>query len=140
MVDEKPVKSIEDICNIVVGCPDFHVLEKAIYKGTSCGAWLESIDGDGRDNWMGGIAVGSIVEGSDRYAERREIYFPCTIDDFWNAVQDVEEDAERIWNDTHGCEKCWDHPVISEWGTPRHFGDWPINPECPHCGGHGTIL
>ena len=34
-----------------------HRLEKAIFKGTDCGAWIEFTET--------GLAVGSIVEGSD---------------------------------------------------------------------------
>lgn len=107
-------------------------LDKAIYKGTTCGAWVEKVPN--------GVNVGSIVEGCDQYCDVQELRYPFDHTDFWAAVQRVEDQADEIWKDTHGCEHCWPDGCFTEWGGERTFGDWPINPDCPECNGEGTIL
>ena len=77
--------------------------------------------------------VGSIVEGVDEEAETQYVYLPCTAEDLDAAVANVERDAEFIWQQTHGCEKC----------AERNGWEWPgcaIDEECPECGGNGVVI
>ena len=87
-----------------------------------------------------GLTVGSIVEGVDYDCDAVTVTYPFKLDKFWNALNAVEEQADCIWKDTHGCDKCWDEPQLDEWGNEREFGAWPINPECKTCEGHGAII
>lgn len=77
--------------------------------------------------------VGSIVEGTDAEAETRYVYLPCKAEDLDAAVQAVEDDAELIWNQTHGCEEC----------AKRNGWEWPgcsVDEECPSCDGYGVVI
>jgi hypothetical protein len=62
---------------------------KSIYKGTSCGARLSLIGPDC-------ISIDSIVEGTDECAETQRLTWPFTKDEFWAAIQAVEDDADSI--------------------------------------------
>ena len=98
-------------------------LERRVYKGTTCGASCQKIDG--------GIMVGSIVEGVDGDGtEYHKLLFPFTKDQMWDTLQKVEEEASEIWNLTHGCEECPEGP----------YGYNMIAPDCPHCNGKGKVL
>lgn len=63
-------------------------LNRAVYKYTDCGAWLERV--------YGGIAIGTIVEGSDAEFSR-ELYYPFTLKDFNQAIAYLEESAHEAW-------------------------------------------
>ena len=98
-------------------------IEKAIYKGTDCGAWIGYEDD--------GVKLGSIVEGVEETTETHFLAYPFEASDFWNALERIEEEAGEIWDNTHGCEHCGD---IDPWTGYR-----AVNPECPYCGGEGEV-
>ena len=106
------------------GETDFSQVERATYKYSDCGAWIAQDEE--------GIKVGSIVEGVDEGTETHKLNYPFQIEDFWDALKAVEEEAAQIWNDTHGCEDCGE----PEWGMYTRA----INPDCQTCKGEGTIL
>ena len=110
----------------------FAHLKRNIYKFTACGAWVFEDEQ--------GVGLGSIVEGVDEGTETYKLNYPFTINQFQDALQAVEDEAEEIWKATHGCEDCNDHPQVNEWGNETEFGAWPINPECKTCEGEGTII
>jgi hypothetical protein len=89
-----------------------------------------------------GYSVGSIVEGVDYDCDTVTITYPFELDEFWKALESVEDQANEIWRNTHGCDKCWDdfHIKTDEYGNVQEFGAWPINEECKTCEGHGTII
>ena len=74
-------------------------VQKAIYKGTSCGAWIEPIGNTG-------VTVGSIVEGVDWGTETHSLHYPFRESDLWSALEKVEAEANEIWESTHGCDEC----------------------------------
>ena len=82
-----------------------------------------------------GISVGSIVEGVDVECQTRTDDLqgePNTIAERFNKmVEEVDGEADYIWSETHGCEKCG---IEGEWGHPA------INPNCRSCKGEGTII
>ena len=78
-----------------------------------------------------GITVGSIVEGVDQSVAPRSLSYPFRIQEFWDALQEVEDEASQIWNETHGCDDC-------ERGSDTGYN--MINPECKTCKGEGVIL
>ena len=109
------------------GCgeKDFSDVEKATYKYTTCGAWIaQSSDG---------ITIGSIVEGCDEGTSVYTLDYPFEIDLFWDSLDKVDKEAEKIWNDTHGCEDCG---IVSE----LHEGLHAINFQCKTCEGEGVII
>ena len=82
-----------------VGVDNFESLEKAIYKGTECGAWLATIGDEVSPEGVEGVKVGSIVEGSDACAETRELEFPFESKEFWDACQAVDDEASALWDE-----------------------------------------
>ena len=102
-------------------------VKKAIWKGTSCGAWIEPITGNL------GVTVGSIVEGVDWGTDTHCLRYPFKESDLWSALEKVEVEANEIWDSTHGCDEC---------GDPDEYngGHIHINPECPSCKGEGVII
>jgi len=88
------------------------------------------------------MMVGSIVEGVDQCTqdilldvkqldeEPQEFH-----ERFQIALSNVEEEADSIWNETHGCETCAKH-----WGVNRDEEMSPVWTECPDCRGSGTAI
>ena len=143
MIDPLSIKCIDDLflCvgTVVEGShgevdydQSLAYLEKTIYKGTSCGASI--------GHYGNAVVLESIVEGVDYGTQSHELVFPFSEQSFWDALQNVEDEASEIWNATHGCEDCWDCTQVDEWGSECEFGQWPINPICTSCNGHGTII
>jgi len=141
------------------GEESFKDIERNTYRRTNCGAWIrEDVEVEGEDyvDFLGyeheaevtwrGITVGSIVEGVDYDCTPETVTYPFKMDEFWQALKNVERQASEIWNDTHGCEDChpkkegrfW--PILNQWGDEVEFGAWPINKECKTCEGGGTII
>jgi len=88
------------------------------------------------------MMVGSIVEGIDQCAESIEVEAKQLDEEpedyykrFYAALDEVEQEAASIWNDTHGCETC-----------AKHFGidlDGELSPvwtECPDCQASGRFV
>lgn len=95
------------------------LIEKYVYKYTDCGAWIEFIDG--------GIKLGSIVEGVDECTNVYTLmYGQFTENQFYNTLTLIDEEAQAIWDNTHGCEDC------GMGGS--------VNPECKTCDGNGAII
>lgn len=63
-------------------------LERAIYKYTNCGAWIQEK--------MDGVLVGSIVEGSDSEFSHF-LSFPFNEEDFSNTILWLEDMCEEEW-------------------------------------------
>jgi len=74
--------------------PDFDVMSRRLYKATACGAWIaEEKDG---------IAIGSIVEGSDADCQTHRIkWSDVTTDAIEAAVEAIEEEAEELWEEAN---------------------------------------
>jgi hypothetical protein len=88
------------------------------------------------------MMVGSIVEGIDQCTESIEVEANQLDEEpeefhkrFYAALGEVEQEAESIWNDTHGCETCAKH-----WGINLDEELSPVWTECPDCQGHGTPI
>jgi hypothetical protein len=108
------------------GCweKDFSDVEKATYKYTTCGAWItQSSDG---------IKIGSIVEGCDQGTSEYTLDYPFEIDLFWDSLDKVDKEAEKIWDETHGCDDCGEE-------NPE-TGYTAINYQCKTCNGEGAII
>ena len=87
----------EGFCGLPYDAPE-HRINKAIYKGTSCGAWVK-FDEEG-------IMVGTIVEGSDaEHSERIDLTGiglengDILIQRFSDALERCENFADEVWAD-----------------------------------------
>lgn len=106
-----------------------------VYKKTTCGAWMTA--------GQSSITIGSIVEGTDCEVAPVTLSWPFTPAKFWNTLEEIEDEADRIWHETHGCEGC-----AEKWMYVDHGGDpitgcdgmTPTHPDCPCCGGAGVVI
>jgi hypothetical protein len=64
---------------------------------SALGAYIASITIDEPGEQYPGIAIGSIVEGSDAEVEPQILKFPFSRDDWDNAIANIEEEADRLW-------------------------------------------
>jgi hypothetical protein len=118
-------------------------------------------DMDARGELVTAILVSSIVEGVDYDCDTvsielngedgtvtiggKEFNAPDAKDSSENltlafdvAVQQVNDQANEIWMDTHGCESC-----VKHWrrlGDDCEVGSAPVYTKCRNCKGRGTIL
>jgi hypothetical protein len=96
------IETIAKSCGFKGTEPDLakpnHGIDRAVYKGTSCGAWVR-FDSEG-------VMVGTIVEGSDaEFSERIDLTGidiseegeTILLERFWDAVQQCEDFADEAW-------------------------------------------
>ena len=93
------INSIEDML-ADLGVTSFAAFEKAVYKGTDCGAWICRIAGLNHGD-PDGLQVGSIVEGSDACATPITLYYPFEASEFWDACEAVNKEACALWDACH---------------------------------------
>lgn len=89
----------EGFCGLPYDAPE-HQIKKAIYKGTSCGAWIAFDEK--------GVIVGTIVEGSDtEYYERIDLTSigledgKLLVQRLRDALERCEDFAEEAWNEVN---------------------------------------
>tara|TARA_Y100001973_G_C5170162_1_gene318557 strand:- start:290 stop:637 length:348 start_codon:yes stop_codon:yes gene_type:complete len=108
MTETTNMKSVEVEVNSV---PDFYEargfgeetmeqVTRNTYKFTDCGAWCATAHDDQSE--VIGVKVGSIVEGSDAETDVHTIKFPFKMKEFWAALDEVESEAEMLWNEANG--------------------------------------
>ena len=86
-----------------------------------------------------GFTVGSIVEGVDWSATPITILFPCHDSKLYDAIKQVEDECQEIWDQTHGCEECGKDPETGK----QHENEWgyiSVDPGCPKCQGEGIAI
>lgn len=119
---------------------------KTIYCSglNALGTWA---DMDKRGELVIAFLVGSIVEGVDYDCETRDVTWdqeedePETIHErLYAAVTAVNDEANSIWHDTHGCDTCHAHWIAEDIDgrTIDHYV--PCWSECPDCGGNGVVI
>lgn len=123
--NQNRIKDIEQLMKAI----GTNNLQKTVYKYTDCGAWIDT-------ETEGQITMGSIVEGVDQCTETYTLIFgKFTLNDFNKALDQIEDEAKQIWNETHGCDDCYpDLPQDDMW-----IGN-PVNPECKSCEGYGAVI
>lgn len=142
---KRAIRSLADLCEYL-GADSPRDLNRRIYEDTDCGASISLYLEDGRalhngwreldtlplDTPLRGFTIQSIVEGIDATADGEMVLLPCRHRDVDVAIQWVEDEARRLWDETHGCEDC---------GTgDTETGYHPINPDCTSCHGQGTVF
>ena len=106
-----------------LGESDMDAVSKNSFRYTNYGVW---VDEDGKK-----VRVGCIIEGVSAVTETHELKYPFEIDAFWETLQEVDQEAGAIWDDTHGCPSC---------GEENEDGNIAINSECKSCDGEGIII
>ena len=113
------------------------------------GTWAEM---DHRGVLVTGFLLGSIVEGVDQETGVYELEVRQLDEEpkqfaerFYKALEDVEREAEFIWNQTHGCETCAKHWQVDEYHGDAEFtwgldGVTPVWKDCPDCNGYGAVI
>lgn len=122
---------------------DYH--EKIVRKTLHCdelrhlGTWKAM---DERGQLVVSFTVGSIVEGVDEGTDNIEVEAKQSDEEpseyrnrFYVALQEVEDQANSIWQDTHGCETCAKHLGID---LDEEMS--PVWTECPDCNGTGIAI
>ncbi len=120
--------------------------EREAYRTLYCddlyklGTWA---DMDARGELITAFQIGSIVEGVDYDCQTIELDAdqldeePGEFHDrFMKAVDDVNDEANSIWMDTHACDTCMAH-WAEEGITEFELGD-PVWLDCPDCNGDGV--
>jgi hypothetical protein len=104
--------------------------------------WAEM---DQRGMLVTGFLLGSIVEGVDQVTGDYEIEVRQLDEEpqqfaerFYKTLEEVEREAEFIWNQTHGCETCAEHWQIDEYEGCD--GVTPVWKSCPSCQGEGISI
>ena len=93
------------------------------------------------------LLVGSIVEGVDEGTDNIEVETKQVDEEpsefrkrFDAALKEVEQQAESIWQDTHGCESCQAYWTDQGIDLDDSGGLVPVYKYCPDCQGHGTSI
>jgi hypothetical protein len=92
-----------------VGVPDCFVgdywkaVERAVYKGTSCGCTFSHDDH--------GIEVAGYAEGADAECPTHRLDYPFSVEAFWCTLEQADEEGCEMWhewNDSHAmeCPRC----------------------------------
>ena len=88
------------------------------------------------------LCVSSIVEGVDQTTDTIRVdwdIFDTDTDklhkDYYNAIEEVNNQAHLIWMDTHGCETCANH-----FGVDLDMEYCPVWLDCPDCEGRGEVI
>jgi hypothetical protein len=99
-------------------------LGRSLYKYVDCGPWITFLvpgmpdsfgrhevyydrpeaRGWGATRWVArctGVRIGSIVEGSDASATPATLTFPFAKDQFWQAVDHVNDEACALWDEAN---------------------------------------
>lgn len=90
MEKEIIINNITDFANHI-GVEVKH-LERAIYKGTECGAWINYDDEK--------LTIGSIVEGSD-VEFSKTFYFPVKLDEIDSWFTQLEDLCDEAWHEAN---------------------------------------
>ena len=87
-------------------------IEKAIYKATACGAWID---------WnTSGIRIGSIVEGSDAEFSQ-EFTFPVSSETIEAWLEELEELTDEAWKEANGPDV---HGIVEKFEKKGYSFDW----------------
>ena len=108
------------------------------------GTWK---DMDSQGMLVTALLVGSIVEGVDYGTDDIEVVANQTDEDpsdyrtrFDAALTEVEQQADSIWNDTHGCESCAAYWTDQGLDIDDSGGLVPVYKYCPDCQGSGVSI
>ncbi|MEI6483411.1 MAG: hypothetical protein WCO62_08325 [Betaproteobacteria bacterium] len=127
---------------------DYH--EQIVQKTLHCdelrhlGTWKAM---DERGQLVVSFTVGSIVEGVDEGTDNIEVEARRPDEEpskyrsrFYAALKEVEDQAESIWNDTHGCESCAAYWTDQGLDIDDSGGLVPVYKYCPDCNGTGIAI
>ena len=86
-------------------------LNRRIYKGTDCGAWISVRTPDGKwhhngQDWssvkaIDAFLIGTIIEGSDAEIQSAPFILPVTKAEVGHYIADMETEADRLWQEAN---------------------------------------
>ena len=124
----------EQMVRKTIGADDLHEL----------GTWQAM---DERGQLAVSFTVGSIVEGVDYGTDDIEVETKQLNEEpsefrkrFDAALKEVEQEAESIWQDTHGCESCQAYWTDQGIDIDDSGGLVPVYKYCPDCHGNGAAF
>lgn len=93
-----------------------------------------------------GVAFNAGIEGTEQTTQEHCVWFPCEPYQIWATIRAVEEEADDIWMETHGCAWCWDwfyqetdgltdDDLEERWSPGK-----AVDSECPKCKGKGVVF
>jgi hypothetical protein len=93
------------------------------------------------------LHVSSIVEGVDQCTATIVVEWtpeekdPQELhEEFWKAVKDTDDEADRIWKETHGCDWCREYWVETHGMELEEFDQCEVWEDCPQCEGDGVTI
>jgi len=110
------------------------------------GTWA---DMDSKGILVTALMVGSIIEGCDYETGQYELEVKHLDEEpkefaerFYKTVEEVNAEANLLWNATHGCETCAQHWNKDNLCDPFDGADGftPVWKDCPDCGGDGACI
>lgn len=115
----KTISSYADLAMEVGGDPLLppHRLGHILYKWVECGPWVSFLMNHGKSHYYAdpdepkdiaswsndvvGVELGSIVEGSDAEVGPYMLRFPFTDEQFWSAVDGIDDEAHILWEESN---------------------------------------
>lgn len=104
------IKTLQDLCKFFsADSPD--LLNRRIYKGTACGAWISVRTPDGEwhdcgDDWsaiteIDAFKIGTIVEGSDADVVGDDFELPVSTARVDGWIEEMESEATHLWENAN---------------------------------------
>jgi hypothetical protein len=104
------IENLQDLMHWL-SASDPNELNRRLYKGTNCGAYISVLTTDGKwyhcgDDWSGvteitAFAIGTIVEGSDIGVDAKEFCLPTTDEAVEEWCEEMEMEATRLWENAN---------------------------------------
>lgn len=85
-----PIRNINHLATMIGTSVDG--IGKALYKGTTCGIVFNEKD------WYT-VTVCGYAEGADAECVPIDLVYPFTRDEFWNAVQEADDEGCELWHE-----------------------------------------
>ncbi len=103
------INSEQDLFDIY-GVDTWIQFERAVYKNTSAGLWIQQVHGKG-------VKLGSIVEGSDAEIEGEVLCYPFTRERFDVEIENIEKQVDDLWDEYVDELQNPSHPVCGDCGS-----------------------
>ncbi len=135
-------------------CKNWGEFYRRLYKGSDCGVsvgvvfagpdqtiYCDRLYDFGPEEWPIEVHISSIVEGVDQETETIvvDLLPDNPMDRIYAACDEIEKQAQEIWDATHGCDKCAEL-IEKELGFGPLDGENHVHPDCPECGGQGIVI
>jgi len=105
--DDKPdtepkegrINNIDELANRI-GC-DKSRISRVLFKSTQCGIVFNELHNENESlnaPYYSGVSVCGYAEGADAECLPIELIYPFTSEQFWNAVEQADEEGVELWH------------------------------------------